>query len=132
MINDDLLAKFDRIQDLPISEEMLGAFMENNLDETEAEMVSHAIDTDLYLMNLSHDISSEFVENINEEYNHCDESVSYVEMPTFYEEDAQSIESLDGETNDLCSLDSDDFVLPNIDDYFPSEDSFDSDFNDEN
>lgn len=35
MINDELLAKFDRIQDLPVSEEMLGAYLEDNLSAVE-------------------------------------------------------------------------------------------------
>ena len=30
MINDELFAKFDSIEELPISEEMLGAYMEGN------------------------------------------------------------------------------------------------------
>lgn len=32
MISDELLSKFDSIEDLPISEEMLGAYMEGSLD----------------------------------------------------------------------------------------------------
>jgi len=35
MIDDELLAKFDRIQDLPVSEEMLGAYLEDNLSAVE-------------------------------------------------------------------------------------------------
>lgn len=31
MISDELLSKFDSIEDLPVSEEMLGAYMEGNL-----------------------------------------------------------------------------------------------------
>lgn len=33
MTNDELLVKFDRIKDLPVSEEMLGAYMEGTLDD---------------------------------------------------------------------------------------------------
>ena len=43
MINDELLAKFDRIQDLPVSEEMLGAYIEGNLDNTESSEIATAI-----------------------------------------------------------------------------------------
>lgn len=43
MINDELLAKFDRIQDLPVSEEMLGAYIEGNLDSTEFSEIADAI-----------------------------------------------------------------------------------------
>lgn len=45
MIDDELLNKFDRIQDLPVSEEMLGAYMENNLSAIESLQVKqHIID----------------------------------------------------------------------------------------
>ena len=43
MIDEELLNKFDRIQNLPISEEMLGAYMEDNLSPTEALDVESAI-----------------------------------------------------------------------------------------
>lgn len=43
MIDEELLNKFDRIQDLPISEEMLGAYMEDNLSPTEALDVESAL-----------------------------------------------------------------------------------------
>lgn len=43
MIDEELLNKFDRIQDLPISEEMLGAYMEGNLNDAEKGTVSELI-----------------------------------------------------------------------------------------
>ena len=43
MIDDNLLAKFDRIQDLPVSEEMLGAYMEGNVDSCEASQIESVI-----------------------------------------------------------------------------------------
>lgn len=36
MIDEELMNKFDRIQDLPVSEEMLGAYLEGNLSPIEA------------------------------------------------------------------------------------------------
>ena len=36
MIDEELLNKFDRIQDLPVSEEMLGAYMEGNTSDDES------------------------------------------------------------------------------------------------
>lgn len=42
MIDDELLNKFDRIQDLPVSEEMLGAYLEGNLSVDESENL-HAL-----------------------------------------------------------------------------------------
>lgn len=45
MIDEELLAKFDRIQDLPVSEEMLGAYFEGNLSDSESIDVLSMIDT---------------------------------------------------------------------------------------
>lgn len=47
MISDELFNKFDRIEDLPVSEEMLGAYMEGNLHGSEYREVQNFInDTD--------------------------------------------------------------------------------------
>ena len=53
MINDELLDKFDKIQDLPVSEEMLGAYLEGKLSNEENEFVHDAIESDLTLMNIT-------------------------------------------------------------------------------
>lgn len=52
MINKELLAKFDRIQDLPVSEEMLGAYMEGNLDGVDSSEIADAIASDEALSDL--------------------------------------------------------------------------------
>lgn len=57
MIDNELLAKFDRIQDLPFSEEMLGAYLEGNLDSCEASQIESVISRDSTL--------SEFVDSIS-------------------------------------------------------------------
>ena len=57
MINDELLDKFDKIQDLPVSEEMLGAYLEGNLSNEENEYVHDAIESDLTLMNITFSVS---------------------------------------------------------------------------
>lgn len=57
MINDELLAKFDRIQDLPVSEEMLGAYIEGNLDSTEFSEIADAI--------ASNEALSDLLENVD-------------------------------------------------------------------
>lgn len=58
MIDSDLLNKFDRIQDLPVSEEMLGAYVEGNLSDPESIEVSTLIDTNPDLSFLSFEIAS--------------------------------------------------------------------------
>lgn len=40
---DEIISRFDQIQDLPVSEEMLGAYMENNLDFIDTSLVESAI-----------------------------------------------------------------------------------------
>lgn len=58
MIDDELLNKFDRIQDLPVSEEMLGAYMEGNLNDAESILVSNMIDSNPDLSLLSYEVES--------------------------------------------------------------------------
>lgn len=42
MIDEELLNKFDRIQDPPVSEEMLGAYLGNSLTDNAAIKVNNA------------------------------------------------------------------------------------------
>ena len=53
MIDADLLHKFDSIEDLPVSEEMLGAYLEGNLDDAEVSEIESMLQnssnlTDIY------------------------------------------------------------------------------------
>lgn len=64
MINDDLLAKFDRIQDLPVSEEMLGAYVEGNVSDGEALGISSMMANDAGLSSLYDDVTSLDMDNI--------------------------------------------------------------------
>lgn len=59
MINDDLLRKFESIEELPISEEMLGAYMEGNLDSYEISQIETAISEDSSLLGFVEDIISD-------------------------------------------------------------------------
>lgn len=45
MISDELLNKFASIEDLPVSEELLGAYLEGNRDDAECIIVNNAIDS---------------------------------------------------------------------------------------
>ncbi len=58
MIDEELLNKFDRIQDLPVSEEMLGAYMEGNLNDAESILVSTMLDSNPDLSLLSYEVES--------------------------------------------------------------------------
>ncbi len=53
---DDIISRFDEIQDLSVSEEMLGAYLEWNLDKYEMENISKMLQDDLVLQTISEDI----------------------------------------------------------------------------
>lgn len=55
---DDLINRFEDIQDLAVSEEMLGAYIEDNLTDTESLFVRNQIDKDFSLMNLEFAVRS--------------------------------------------------------------------------
>lgn len=52
MINDELLNKFARIKDLPVSEEMLGAYLEDNLSSIEILNIDSSIEEHSYLRDI--------------------------------------------------------------------------------
>lgn len=52
MISDELLNKFDRIEDLSVSEEMLGAYMEGNLSDNEISQILPIINQENLVSNL--------------------------------------------------------------------------------
>lgn len=94
MIDEELLNKFDRIQDLPVSEEMLGAYIEDKLDNAEREFIQQKINSDLSLINLSHSIT----EDIESELNFDTPLIDSIELPLFIDEfqiqEAQQMEYL--------------------------------------
>lgn len=65
MINDDLLSKFERIEDLPVSEEMLGAYLEGNLRGAEMREVQNLINADNFVAEFSNMIEDDiFQQNL--------------------------------------------------------------------
>lgn len=82
MIDDELLNKFDRIQDLPVSEEMLGAYMEDKLNHAEREFVQQEINSDFNLINVSHSIT----EDIESELNFDTPLIDSIELPLYIDE----------------------------------------------
>lgn len=65
MIDDNLFAKFDSIEDLPISEELLGAYAEGNLRGAEYREVHNVISNDMNLSDLMSSVEQDslFQEN---------------------------------------------------------------------
>lgn len=80
MINDDLLNKIDSLEDLPVSEEMLGAYMEGKLRGSELREVQNLIDSDNIFSTFHEGITDEkpFVESF-----HLDsQDLSYSDVQT--------------------------------------------------
>lgn len=117
MIDDELMKKFDSIEDLPISEEMLGAYLEGNLTESEISDVELMI---------------QYQPNVCELYEDVTQSVGfpYVSHDVMETVDYIGITSLDTDIVDFDSNDLglsnifSDFDLPTLDDMIPNGDSF--------
>lgn len=140
MINDELFAKFDSIEDLPISEEILGAYIEGNANPNEISQIVFEMseDSDLssFVNELAHDRGSilDNLENqiFDPDYPHF---LSDIELPgiendafhhNFYDEHIVAACTPDDLSNGVSPLSSVD--LHNTDDFlennFSSEDSF--------
>lgn len=59
MISNDLLDKFDRIEDLPVSEEMLGAYMEGTLNSFEVSQIENLLSENSQLSDFVDEISKD-------------------------------------------------------------------------
>lgn len=119
MIDDELMKKFDSIEDLPISEEMLGAYLEGNLTPSESEFVQNEIDSDLTLMNLSHSALYDYVEPTV----FFDSSlIDSIELPILIDEDLITDDSYLDYVPSMNTIDTDfSFELPDIEDDFLSD-----------
>lgn len=87
MIDENLLNKFNQIEDLPVSEEMLGAYLEGNLDSFESSQIDSLLSNDSQLSNFVDDISHDDISSIldNIEHKLYDSShpavISDIELP---------------------------------------------------
>lgn len=124
MIDDELVVKFERIQDLPFSEEMLGAYFEEKLNSNDSIVVSDAIDKDLFLMNLSHDIISQSI--LPEKK--MDDMMIEFDIPQVIKYEEQTLEEESYNLEDYHNnIEPSDFELPDIDYFLSSDDSFEQD-----
>lgn len=95
---DDLISRFGEIQDLPVSEELLGAYLEGNLDVYEMTEVSNLIYNDPSLKSMLNDAT---LDNI---YNN--QIIETSEIDLFERE------TLVREAVDYCPVCSEDFLQP--------------------
>lgn len=92
MISDELLNKFDHIEDLPVSEEMLGAYLEGTLDPFESANVESEISSDNHLSSFVESIAHDDVTSVldNLEHQILDSSypvfMSDIQLPDLYGE----------------------------------------------
>ncbi len=80
MISDELLNKFDRIEDLPVSEEILGAYLEDNLSAVENLQIEQQFIVNPEFLTFKYNIVSEntVLDSISEEEF---ENVSLPDLP---------------------------------------------------
>lgn len=68
MISDELLNKFNSVEDLPVSEEMLGAYLEEKLDSSESANVEYELSSDNHLStfveSIAHDDVASILDNV--------------------------------------------------------------------
>lgn len=66
MIDDELLNKFNNIEDLPVSEEILGAYLEGKLQKVELDALSEQISSDYSINEILNNVTETNVENLVE------------------------------------------------------------------
>ncbi|MBR5825186.1 MAG: hypothetical protein IKY67_13730 [Paludibacteraceae bacterium] len=55
---DEIISRIESLEDLPISEEMLGAYYESRLSDEESATVRDIIDSNLFLLNLEQEVTT--------------------------------------------------------------------------
>lgn len=140
MINDDLLRKFDSIDDLPVSEELLGAYLEGNVNPIERSHIEYEMSEDSELSSFVNELdydSKSILDNLENQifdpdYPHF---LSDIQLPdienailhhNFYDDHIVAACCADDLSGGIKSLVPDD--LHNADDFlennFSSDDSF--------
>ncbi len=101
---EDIISRFDNIQELSVSEEMLGAYLEGNLDLYEMENISKMLQDDELLQTISEDIMFS-----SPELNHNDNDLLDIEMG----DDATTSEIENNTTVDVdySMMDSDENIM---------------------
>ena len=117
MINDELLNKFGRIEDLPVPEEMLGAYLEGNLDLLESSQIEFQISTDSYLSGLVDDVKLDDV--LNQDFLEDSE----LELQPLFMAESVELPVFEDGNNLYCSLTDDYTDVSLIDDSVSTESS---------
>lgn len=108
---DELISRFDDIQNIPISEEMLGAYLEGTLQGTELDAILDKISSDYSLREMLHDTTETNVEDFveaNHPWNIYEGDYGYWELglpPILLPDDLQS-DDIDKKDKDILEGDS--------------------------
>lgn len=137
MIDDELMKKFDSIEDLPLSEEMLGAYLEGNLSPIEIFDIESTIGENEYLkeivdINHEYGFNSDIIDEISIEAIDLPliPDDSFIELDLVYSSSFPETEDFDYVA--ACAIEDqysqgDSFNDDNIDNLFEDDDSsFDS------
>lgn len=100
MINDNLFAKFNSIEDLPISEELLGAYTEGNLRGAEYREVHNIISNDGNLSDLMSSVEQDSLFDENNLFDQFDNSIGITGAEDYLHIDFEELE-LPNLTSDL-------------------------------
>lgn len=91
MINDALLSKFDRLRDLPVSEELLGAYVEGNLTAIENLQIEQTFITNPDFLKFKNNFTFEGIS-----FEIPDEQLKEISLP--------SLPILENWRNEVCLL----------------------------
>ncbi len=83
---DKIISRIETLEDIPISEEMLGAYFESKLTDEESDMVRGIIDSDLFLINLEQEVKTMVEELVNVD-NSIDDGIEHlmsIELPEVF------------------------------------------------
>ena len=83
----ELLDCLDNLQDLPISEETIGAYMEGNLEKNEVNEVDNALKENNFISNLITDASTPIPEPNIEDF-FSDDVIDFENIPFLFNEDS--------------------------------------------
>lgn len=92
MIDDNLFTKFDSIEDLPISEELLGAYAEGNLRGAEYREVHNVISNDMNLSDLMSSVEQDSLFQENDLFNTYDNVIGVANAYDYLHVDIEELE----------------------------------------
>lgn len=113
---DNIIRCFDDIEDLPLSEEMLGAYIEGNLDSEELIDIGYLVQEDSLLSTLANEVSmDDFMEAdvddiSSEEIPNPPEIIDFVPFDNTVDLQHE-LEELSIQTDDLCDFSNEEYLF---------------------